>query len=157
MREDDYKKKKRLIITFIAIEIIIIILLLAYCSAQEVEAVPSKAALIEEISEPLYEPEIPGQIAIKVNDAVKINGEIMKGINLCNSNKDMYMQGTIKYNDEEIYKSDLINPGEMIKDDYINSSDLQYGENKALLEICFYDRNNEFIGQSNVIMTLYVI
>lgn len=157
MKEEDYKDKKRLVIILLIIEIIIILLLLAYCNAQKVEAVPSKVALIEEISEPLYEPEYPGQIAIRVNDSVQINGDVMKNINLYNSNKDVLMQGTIKHNDIEIYKSDYIKPGEMVKNDYIDASNLDYGENEALMEICFYNEKNELVGQSNVIMTLHVI
>lgn len=154
MNQEDYKRKKRLVIIFLIIEIIIIILLLAYCSTQKVDAGPSNTALIEKTEEPLYEPEIPGQIEVKVNSYALVSGGIMRDLNLCNTNKGLRLKGIISIDDRVIYESNYISPGEVLEDDYVKTDGISRGEHEALLEMKYFDENDQMVGQSNAIITM---
>lgn len=154
MNNEDYKKKKRLVIIILIVEIIIIILLLAYCSIQKVDANPSSSAIIEKTTEPLFEPEYPGQMEVKVNNYVMVSKGIIRDLNLYNTNKDVRLKGTIKLNDKVIYESTYINPGEVLEDDYIKADGIERGEHEALLEMKYYDDSEKLVGQSNAIITL---
>lgn len=145
------KEKKKTIIL-----IIIIILLMAIVAMLGIQlSKPSVTAVILESNEEVHDPDTTGTIRISVEPTITIKQGTMQDLNFFNTNKNRLMSIKIytQVGDEIkdlVYDSPKIEPNKVIAGDFIDTSKLTKGNNKATVEVYYYDLDGNLIGQTNV-------
>lgn len=147
------EKKQRRGLIFL---IIIIIILLAMLGALVwMISQPAKTAVILPAAEEVHDTDATGTIRISVEPSVTIKNGTMQDLNFFNTNKNRLM--SIKIYTQEgdkikdlVYTSPKIKTGTAIAGDFIDTSKLTKGTNKATVEVYCYDLEENLIGRTNV-------
>ncbi len=147
------EKKQRRGLIFL---ILIIIILLAMLGALVwMISQPAKTAVILPTAEEVHDTDTTGTIRISVEPSVTIKDGTMQDLNFFNTNKNRLM--SIKIYTQEgdkikdlVYTSPKIKTGTAIAGDFIDTSKLTKGTNKATVEVYCYDLEENLIGQTNV-------
>lgn len=116
----------------------------------------TKTAVIEKTEQQLNDAEKTGQIRIKINSTIQVEGDTMQDIDFYNVNDNRLLKCKIKLkaNDECVYESEFVNPGEYIKADILNS-DIKAGTHEAIAEFYSYSVDSKKkIGQVNAEIVL---
>lgn len=157
--EKKEKKEKRRLIFLILIIIILLALLgmLVWILSQ-----PVTTAVILPTAEKVHDADATGTIRISIEPSVTIKDGTMQDLNFFNTNKNRLMSIKIYTQDGDkvkdlVYTSPKIKTGTAIAGDFIDTSKLAKGKNKATVEVYCYDLEENIIGQTNVkdILLLY--
>ena len=145
------KQERRLFVL-----IIIIILLLATLAVVTYKLLqPTATAVILPAREEAHDADATGTIRISVEPSVTIRDGTMQNLNFFNTNKNRLMSIKIYTQDgdeikELVYTSPKIETGMAIVGDFIDTSKLKRGTNKATVEVYYYDLEEKIIGRTNV-------
>ena len=150
--EKEEKKEKRRLIFLILIIIILLALLgmLVWILSQ-----PVTTAVILPTAEKVHDADVTGTIRISIEPSVTIKDGTMQDLNFFNTNKNRLMSIKIYTQDGDkvkdlVYTSPKIKTGTAIAGDFIDTSKLTKGTNKATVEVYCYDLEENLIGQTNV-------
>jgi len=150
MNENDEQRRKqrrRMII------LIIILLLLLFATGLCIyKLLNTKTAVIVRTDEQLHDI-TDGQMRIRICSDIRVVDGSMQNLNFENINEARLMRCFIRLegSDKYCYKSQYIEPGEIIVADLIDSSELKRGSNYGIAELYTYDmETKEQIGHVNV-------
>ena len=145
---------QRVIIVVLAVSLILAIFLLVHQNKRDDEIEPGRTAVIQtDIKEELSDTS-DGQIRVKINPVVDVEGKTMNNLNFANYNEGRLLRCKILSGEQYIYDSGLIEPGDMLIGDFIQAEKLSKGLNEAIAEIYSYDMTESPLGQTNVKITL---
>ncbi len=153
--EKKERKQKILTVLLIIALIIILILLMIQCQGEPAYSGPSRTAVIEKNEEEaLTEPE-SRNTRIVISPSVQIINDTMQDLYFCNFNKERLLQCKIRVGEVYVYDSGLLEEGNELIGDFIETEALEAGDNAALAEIYSYDLEKNPIGQTNVNLVLH--
>lgn len=152
MRKEKEKEQKQRLIFLIVLIILLLVMLamFAYKLSQPVET-----AAILPANEEVHDADATGTIRISVEPSVTIRDGTMQDLNFFNTNKNRLMSIKIYTQDgnkikDLVYTSPKIETGTAIVGDFIDTSKLKKGTNKATVEVYYYDLEEKIIGRTNV-------
>lgn len=95
------------------------------------------------------------KLRVIMNPAIEVTEGTMQNINFENVNKNRLLKCVISVDGEDIYESDYVKEGEVMKADLIDADKLENGNTPALAQIYSYNaETGERIGQVNVQINL---
>jgi len=143
------KDKRRLLLLILIIILLCISVILAvlvvFSSSRDNAVIAGTEEVLHDVSD--------GQVRIRINSFINVNGKTMENLEFCNINDNRLMQCKIRLADRSnyIYQSDLIESGSVVQSDSIRSSMLDNGNNNCIAEIYTFDaKTKKQIGQINV-------
>lgn len=155
--EEDIKKakKEKKKGGYIGLAVVILILLCAIGFLGYRVMQPAETAVILESAEETHDADATGTIRISVEPSVTIKNGTMQDLNFFNTNENRLMSIKIYTQDGDeikdlVYTSPKIETGKVIAGDFIDTSKLKKGTNKATVEVYYYDTDGNLIGQTNV-------
>lgn len=141
-------RKKEILIAFLLLLVIGLTAGLIYAMQQENET----AVLVDAGGELM--PNDDNRIRVSVNAGVSVKSHTMQDLYFSNYNEDRNLQLKIIADDQLVYESPLLSPGETIQADVIDDETLQEGENEAVAEIYSYNLAGELCGRTNAVISL---
>lgn len=151
---NEEKDKRRLLLLILIIILLIISVILAsvviFSSSRDNAVIAGTKEVLHDVSD--------GQVRVRINSFINVNGETMDNLEFCNINENRLMRCKIRLADSSkyIYKSKLIESGSVIQSDTLRRNKLQDGNNNCIAEIYTYDpKTEEQIGQINVEIILH--
>ena len=148
----DNKKMKWILLFFLTMTALSGML---YFSSQGRQEDRGRTAIIVKAEEALHDMK-DGKLRIRINSAVQIYQHTMQDLAFANLNQGRMLQCKIRIGETCIYDSGLIKAGNVVQADVIDISLLQKGKNTATAEIYNYDMKQQFIGQTNTVIDLYL-
>lgn len=156
-REEKKQKRGLLFLILLLILLLAVLGVLMWILSQPVET-----AVILPTEEEVHDAEATGTIRISLEPSVTIKEGTMQDLNFFNMNKNRLMSIKIYTQDGDeikdlVYTSPKIKTGTAIAGDFIDTSKLIKGKNKATVKVYYYDLEENLIGQTNVkdILLLY--
>ena len=150
MYPKENKAKERIkTLVIIILLIVIVILLLKGCVGER-----KNSAIITKDENVELNDTSSGQIRVKMNSSIDVENDILKNLDFGNYNENRLLKIKIKVDDEYIYESDFIQPGEVLEGDLLKKVKLKEGVSSAIGEVYSYTIDKELIGQTNVVLQL---
>ncbi len=153
--EQSKKDSKKIIFLILLLLMIAILSGILHVVLQEKNEGSEKTAVILKTEESLHDME-DGKLRIRINSAVQIYQDTMQDLAFANLNQGRLLQCKIRVGETCIYDSGLIQAGNVVQADVIDTAVLKKGKNTAMAEIYNYDMEQQLISQTNTVIDLYL-
>lgn len=148
---EERERRRRFLFLIIILLILLMMLGIFACKISD----SAVTAVILPTDEEVHDTDVTGTVRISVEPVINIKNGTMQDLNFFNTNKNRLLSIKIYTQDGDkikdlVYTSPKIKTGMAIAGDFIDTSKLTKGINKAMVEVNYYDMEEKFIGQTNV-------